>query len=77
MNQSILFNDDLIFNEAQDAWCFTGLISGQKVTIYFHSIELKQLKEINSCTKYDLEEITELWLEKNELEGDVIHINMK
>lgn len=77
MNQSILFNDDLTFNKEHDAWSFSGLVSGQKVTIYFHSIELKQLNEINSCTKYDLEDITELWLEKNELEGNVIHINMK
>lgn len=77
MNQSILFNDDLNFDNTEDAWSFTGLLSGQKVTIYFHSMELKQLDDINSCTKYDLEEITELWLEKNEVEGDVIHINIK
>ncbi len=77
MNQSILFNDDLAFNKEHDAWSFSGLVSGHKVTIYFHSMELKQLNEINSCTKYDLEDITELWLEKNELEGNVIHINMK
>jgi purine-nucleoside phosphorylase len=77
MNQAILFNDDISFNKTEDAWCFTGLISGQQVVIYFHSMELKQLHEIDSCTKFDLEELTELWLEKNELEGDVIHLNMK
>jgi hypothetical protein len=77
MNQAILFNDDLVFDKQEDSWSFTGLISGQKVAIYFHSMELKQLNEIDSCTKYDLEEITELWLEKNELDGNVIHITIK
>ncbi len=77
MNQAILFNDDLIFDEQQDAWRFTALLSGQLITIYFHSIQLKVLGEIDSCTKFDLEEVVELWLEKNEPEGDAIHINMR
>lgn len=77
MNQAILFNDDLTFDSQQDAWRFTALLSGQRITIYFHSIQLKQLSIIDSCTKYDLEEIVELWLEKNEPEGDNIHINMR
>jgi len=77
MNQAILFNDDLRFDSDKDAWKFTGLISGQLVTIYFHSMQLKQLSEIDQCTKYDLEEITELWLEENEPEHNEIHINMR
>ncbi len=77
MNQAILFNDDLIFDEQQDAWRFTALLSGQLITIYFHSMQLKLLGEIDSCTKFDLEEVVELWLEKNEPENDVIHINMR
>jgi hypothetical protein len=77
MNQAILFNDDLTFNNKNDAWCFTAQLSGQIVTIYFHSMQLKQLGEIDSCTKFDLEEIVELWLEKNEIEGNVIHIQMR
>lgn len=77
MNQALLFNDDLEFNHQHDAWRFTALLSGQKITIYFHSMQLKRLDKIDSCTKYDLEEIAELWLEKNEPENDVIHINMR
>ena len=77
MNQAILFNDDLHFNAEYDAWSFTGQLSGQRITVYFHSIQLKQLVSIDNCTKYDLEEVTELWLEKNEPEGDEIHIEMK
>lgn len=77
MNQEILFNEDLVFDKQQDAWRFTGLLSGQRITIYFHSMQLKLLDEIDSCTKFDLEEVVELWLEKNEPEGDTIHIDMR
>ncbi len=77
MNQAILFNDDLCFDKDQDAWRFTALLSGQTVTVFFHSMQLKQLSEIDSCTKFDLEEIVELWLEKNEPEGNSIHIQMR
>lgn len=52
------------------------MLSGQRITIYFHSFSLGRLTEIDSCTKYDLEEIAELWFEKNEPEGDEVHINM-
>lgn len=76
MNQAVLFNDDLIFDEQQDAWRLTAQLSGQLITIYFHSIELKRLEQIDSCTKFDLEEVVELWFEKNEPEGD-IHIQMR
>ncbi|ALO33302.1 hypothetical protein CMT41_00145 [Colwellia sp. MT41] len=77
MNQAILFNDDLVFDDEQDAWCFTALLSAQVMTIYFHSMQLKNLAKIDNCTKFDLEEIVELWLEKNEPEGDSIHIQMR
>jgi len=76
MNQAILFNDDLTFDRKHDAYRFTGLLSGEVITIYFHSIQLKHLAEIDRCTKFDLEEIVELWLEKNELEENVIHIDL-
>jgi len=76
LNQAILFNEDLVFDDQQKAWCFTALLSGQLITIYFNSIQLKQLKQIDNDKKFDLEEIVELWLEKNEPEGDVIHIDM-
>jgi len=77
MNQAILFNDDLAFDSEQDAWCFTCILEGQAITVYFHSVQLKRLGEIDACTKFDLEEIVELWLEKNEPEGSSIHIEMR
>ena len=77
MNQSLLFNDDLVFDQQQNAWRFTALFAGELITIYFHSIQLKQLTQIDSCTKFDLEEVAALWLENNEPEGNEIHINMR
>ncbi len=76
MNQAILFNDDFVFDIKQDAWRLTAQLSGQKLTIYFHSRQLKQLGELNNSTKFDLEEYVELWLERNEFDGDVIHLKM-
>lgn len=77
MNQAIIFNDDLIFDENKDAWRFTAQVSGQQMTIYFHSLQLKLLGEIDQCTKFDLEEIAVLWLDKNEPEDNEIHITMR
>ena len=77
MNQAILFNDDLTFNGEQDTWSFTALLSGLSITVYFHSMQLKRLETIDTYTKFDLEEIVELWLEKNEPEGNTIHIEMR
>jgi len=77
MNQSVLFNDDLSFDQQHDCWSMTALIAGQSINVYFHSFQLKQLTEISSCTQYDLEEAVELWLEKNELEGKEIHLDFK
>lgn len=77
MNQSIIFNDDLTFSEKHSAWSLSGIISGEVVTIYFHTLSLDRYTRIDSCTKYDLEEVAELWLENNEPEGNEIHIKMK
>jgi len=76
MNQAFLFNDDLSFNKEEDAWSITAQHCGQLITIFYHSYELKQLTTIDTCTKYDLEEVAELWLEKNDIEGNIIHINI-
>lgn len=77
MNQSILFNDDLTFDQKNQCWRMSAIVSGQIITLYFHSLSLNRQIEIDTCTKYDLEEIAELWLDENEIEGDEIHIHMK
>ncbi len=77
MNQSVLFNDDFNFDTKQRAWRFTIQLSGQLITVYCHSLELNQLAEIDSSIRFNLEEVTELWLENNEPEGDIVHIQVK
>ena len=74
MNQALLFNDDLRFNDQEQAWCLTAQLSAQTITVYFHSMALKQLVAIDNSTKFDLEDSVELWLESHELEGHVIDI---
>tara|TARA_B110000238_G_C15909170_1_gene345486 strand:- start:412 stop:645 length:234 start_codon:yes stop_codon:yes gene_type:complete len=76
MNQAILFNDDFSFDDKENAWCLTAQLSGQAIKIYFHSTQLKQLVMIDSATKFDLEELTEQWIEKNEIEGNIIHLEL-
>jgi hypothetical protein len=76
LNQAILFNDDLTFDTKEDAWRISALLSGQTITVYFHSLQLKNLEKLDSCTKFDLEEAVEIWLEKNELDGDTIHLDI-
>jgi hypothetical protein len=76
MNQAVLFNDDLKFDDKENAWCLTAQLSGQAIKIYFHSKQLKQLSMIDNDTKFYLEEFTELWLEKNEIEGNIIHLKL-
>jgi hypothetical protein len=75
MNQKILFNDDITFNKARSAWYFTGIVSGQIITIYFHSKRLNKLQAIEATTQFDLEESVELWLAENDLEGTEIVID--
>lgn len=74
MNQAILFNDDLAFDEASQAWKMSGILAGELILVYFHSPTLKHTVSIDNCMKYDLEEITELWLEQHEPENGEIHI---
>ena len=75
MNQKILFNDDITFNKERSAWVFSGMVSGQIITIYFHSRRLNNLQAIDATTQFDLEESVELWLAENELESTEIDIN--
>ena len=74
MNQSILFNDDLAFDKATNAWKMTGLMSGELLVIYYYSAKLTQTTAVDSGIRFDLEEAIEVWLENNEPENGEIHI---
>jgi len=63
MNQQIIFNDDICFDDHQQGWIFTGLLSGERINIFIKS---KKHTELNNALKFDLEELVEQWLEENE-----------
>jgi hypothetical protein len=63
MNQQIIFNDDIFFDESQQGWVFTGLLSGERLTILIKS---KQNTILTDELKFDLEESVEEWLEEHE-----------
>jgi hypothetical protein len=63
MNQQILFNDDIIFNDQIKAWVFTGLLAGERITIEIIS---EEPLELSDALKFDFEFQVEEWLEDNE-----------
>jgi hypothetical protein len=63
MNQQIIFNDDMTFDHEKRQCCFTGLIAGERVTIF---IKTKNSKELSESLKFDFECQVEEWLEDNE-----------
>lgn len=77
MNQAILFNDDLAFNQCQKMWSFSGLISGNKVTVFIITSAYSENSVIDNSIIFDWEEAVEVWLEDNEPnESDEIHLNV-
>lgn len=63
MNQQILFNDDIAFDNKQQVWVFTGLLAGERITITIESVDPL---ELNDALRFDFESQVEEWLEDNE-----------
>jgi hypothetical protein len=63
MNQQILFNDDITFDDHSLEYMFTGLFSGERVTI---RIKTENQLPLNDSLKFDFECLVEEWLEENE-----------
>ena len=63
MNQQILFNDDIAFNDCSQEYIFTGLLSGERVTI---KIKTETPLPLDDALKFDFECQVEEWLEENE-----------
>ncbi|NMP17868.1 hypothetical protein [Thalassotalea sp. Y01] len=68
MNQAILFNDDFQYIDAQNCWCFTGMLSGARITIYIQAPK----RDITDALKFELEELIEDYLEDEEPDEDNI-----
>ena len=75
MNQSILFNDDLSFNETHHAWSFTGLVNGQYFSVFIAEKYHSKEQLVSNTTKFDWEEQAEDYLENHELDSQTIWLN--
>lgn len=64
MNQAILLNDDLNYCCQTLQWQCTGMLSGEKITIFINSAISPQ--ELTQAIKFDWEMAIEDWLEDNE-----------
>lgn len=62
MNQAILFNDDHTYIAAKKLWRFTGLMSGNLISIYIAHPK----SSITHEDKFVWEEDVEEWLADNE-----------
>lgn len=74
MNQAILFNDDFYYSSEYKNWVFTGMVSGEKVTIVICSTWNESYVP-TQADKLDIEMIVEDWLEDNEPEDQLIEVN--
>ncbi len=66
MNQALLLNNDLIFDEQQQSWQMTGFYQGQDIRIFIKINRLPKNSKITSLIVLDLEADIEDWLETNE-----------
>jgi hypothetical protein len=74
MNQAIIFNDDHKYNQEKKCWVFTGIFSGQRLTIYINS----EQAEISQSDKFEWEDMAEDWLEDNEPDqSNAIFLSLK
>lgn len=70
MNQSILFNDDIHFDEKRCAWCFTGFLDGEHITVQIEEKNYPRNSIVTDATKFDWEDAVENWLEEHEPNED-------
>lgn len=66
MNQAILFNDDLIFDDNVKSWFLTGCIAGEKFIVQIPDKYYAKGIKITTEMKFDLEINIENWLRQNE-----------
>jgi len=74
MNQSIIINDDYVFNYDKYYWQCTAIISAEKRTIIIYSHILPN--QLTQTVKLDWEYLIEEQLEDQELTAPVIEVTM-
>lgn len=76
MNQAILLNDDFHYDGQQKAWCLTGLLNGEKITIMIAEAYLSANTRVNDNLIFEIEDTIESWLDNNEPDhNQVIWLN--
>ncbi len=76
MNQAVLFNDDLIFDEDRHAWIFTCLCSGSMIKVVIDERFHPQASHVEDSIKFDWENAVEDWLEQYEPVGSEILLEL-
>lgn len=66
MNQALLLNNDLVFNDKLNAWQLTGFYQSQDIRIYIQSKHLSKDTIITAEILLDIEADIEDWLESHE-----------
>lgn len=76
MNQAILFNDDLSFDEERHAWVFSGLLEGNLLKIIIDEKYHSRISPIEDSIRFDWESKVEDWLKHYEPVGNEILLNL-
>ena len=70
MNQSVLLNDDLRFNDKRKSWCLTGQVNGEKITVVIDQCYLSATSTITNSLVFDIEDQIEQWLDIYEIDDN-------
>ena len=76
MNQSIIFNNDISFDEERHAWTFTGLLGGDLITVVIDEKYHSRALPVTDEKKFDWEILVETWLEEFEPVGNEILLRL-
>lgn len=77
MNQALLFNDDLKFDDERHAWVFTILLEGNALKVVIEEKFHSRISPVEDSIKFDWESKVEDWLEKFEPVGNEILLNLE
>ncbi|WP_448567549.1 hypothetical protein [Thalassotalea ganghwensis] len=73
MNQSLIINDDVHYDNSFQAWCFTALLNGQLLTVVL-SDQINPNLNVDQSLKFDWEGRLEDWIEDNDIEQSTIYL---
>ncbi len=66
MNQAIIFNNDVHFNDKREAWCFSLQRNGELLFVFIPQKYFPKTQLLSEEILFDWENGVEEWLEENE-----------